>query len=138
MYKTPDILYAATGRGVHGNLSAFRWGLQAKIGVDVDLESSIRQVWAYLATADPRGSMYVVISLVGSTVLLEFPTDLDEIKALEQDETPLDLSSRTLCVHQQEQTVHVTEHFVTIISQGQRSVMLPFYFAIDKIETDIE
>lgn len=115
-----DVLVAASGRGAKGNLASFRWGRQARIGCDIDTESTIRQVGAFVS---PHGNrlLQVALSLPEATLVLEFSGDLSEVRALEANETPLDVGSCTLNLHStSEFVVQVTETSITLVTETSR------------------
>jgi hypothetical protein len=116
------VLVAASGRGAKGNLASFRWGRQARIGCDIDTESTIRQIGAFVS---PQGNrlLQVGLSLPEATLVLEFSGDLSEVRALEADETPLDVESCTLILHStSDSVVQVTETSITLITEITRYV----------------
>jgi hypothetical protein len=117
-----EVLVAASGRGAKGNLASFRWGRQARIGCDIDTESTIRQIGAFVS---PQGNrlLQVGLSLPEATLVLEFSGDLSEVRALEADETPLDVGSCTLILHStSDSVVQVTETSITLITEITRYV----------------
>ena len=111
-----EALVSASGRGLHGNLASFRWGKQARIGTDIDTECVIRQIGAYTAAHHGIQLLHVALSLPESTLVLQFSSDMTEVRALNDEETKLDLASSTLTIHNSPgQLVQVTESHITLI-----------------------
>lgn len=118
-----DLLVTASGRGIKGNLASFRWGVKARIGCDIDTESTPHQIGAFMGHQDGSELLHVVLSLPDSAILLQFSSDLTQIRALHEGETSLDLTSRTLCIHYvSQQVLQVTENCICLIIGSQRFV----------------
>lgn len=104
-------------------MALFRWGRQARIGCDIDTESTIRQVSAFIPPYGDSRLLHVALSLPEATLTLQFSNDLTEVRALGDDETPLDLDSRTIILDNTTgQLVQVTERSITLVKGDMRSV----------------
>ncbi|KAJ6444241.1 thermotolerance protein [Purpureocillium lavendulum] len=43
----PENLFTASGRGLKGSVTQWRWGIQGRIGLDIETGEPIRQSWAF-------------------------------------------------------------------------------------------
>ncbi|KAI9793939.1 MAG: hypothetical protein M1833_000508 [Piccolia ochrophora] len=90
-----DRIFACTGQGEHGSISEIRHGFEGRIGLILDYQAGINQIWSF-ANQQTRG-IYLLCSLPLLTEVLYVSADL---RTVEQkgaaDVEGLDLDSRTL------------------------------------------
>jgi hypothetical protein len=124
-YLQPDKVYTASSRGIHGNVTEWRKGVQARIGLDIDIEEPIREVWAFSAQ-DCVGikGLLVLLGLPDSTMALQFSEDLSQVDPLTAADTRLDLESRTLfaAVLRMQFMIQITEASITVTRSDERCV----------------
>ncbi|ORY64894.1 thermotolerance protein [Pseudomassariella vexata] len=112
----PDRIFACSGCG-NGSIIEFRYGLEAKVGMELDNELPIRQCWA-LPAAGPnfQESFHLLLALPNTSVILLVSGDLSTGSDLPQEIVPYDLSSSTLAAADLGGVVvQVTTSSVTII-----------------------
>lgn len=95
----PDAIYAAAGRNKEGSIVEFRYGLQANIGIELNLDAVIRKCFMFQDNAlDPESGYHLLLSAAGRTALIAFDSHFSErdIGDDGQDQMLFDLSSPTL------------------------------------------
>lgn len=119
----PDTVFTASGRGFKGSVTQWRWGIQGRIGLDIEFGEPIRHSWAF-ALADSGGGsgLSALLALPYSSAVLQFSEDFSQVNALAAEDTPFDLTSRTLdaCSSPQGMVIQVTERSVTVSTGLQR------------------
>ncbi|KJZ78093.1 hypothetical protein HIM_02730 [Hirsutella minnesotensis 3608] len=112
----PDAMFTASGRGLKGSVTQWRWGIQGRIGLDIESGEPIRYSWAFSETGPEDSSVLcALLALPHSTALLRFSEDFGQVDALTSDDTHFDLTSRTLeaCRSRKGILIQVTEKAVT-------------------------
>ncbi|KAG9257331.1 mono-functional DNA-alkylating methyl methanesulfonate N-term-domain-containing protein [Emericellopsis atlantica] len=119
-----DRLFFASGRGKDGAIVESRYGLRARIGIEVDIGEPIRQAWIFADNGrkDDNG-VWVLAALPDSTKLLYIPDQYDEILDETASGASFGCSSRTLCAGQlpSGMIVQVSEGCVTLVTGSQSS-----------------
>lgn len=119
----PDTVFTASGRGSKGSVTQWRWGIQGRVGLDIDFGEPIRHSWAF-ALADPGGGggLSALLGLPYSSAVLQFSENFGQVNALAAEATPFDLSSRTLDVYSSPQgtVIQVTERAIVVTTAFQR------------------
>jgi hypothetical protein len=115
----PDRLFACVGKGLKSSIIEFRYGLEGKLGLEMDYESPILQSWvlphdSYGDGEDP-GSIFL-LSLGDHSAALLLSSDASDILDLDATSTHLDLRFRTIAATAHEKyTIQVTERSVVVI-----------------------
>jgi len=115
----PDRLFACVGKGIKSSIIEFRYGLEGKLGLEMDYESSILQSWVLpqdsLGLEEDRGSIFL-LSLGDHSAALLLSSDALEIMELDTTSTRLDLRFRTIAAATQgDYTIQVTEKSIVLI-----------------------
>ncbi|KAI1470467.1 mono-functional DNA-alkylating methyl methanesulfonate N-term-domain-containing protein [Daldinia caldariorum] len=111
-----DKIFACSGRGMSGAITEFRYGFQARIGLDLTYSSNIRQCWAIseLSGAAEDG-FYLILALPNESAVLHLTRDLAEASEKDHEATPYDLSSTTLAVYEADGgVIQITTNYITI------------------------
>jgi hypothetical protein len=121
-----DTMYSASGRGLQGTVTEWRWGVRARIGLDLDVGEPTRQAWAFFMDGPEGMTLSMLLAVPHSSTVLEFSQDLDQVDALSAENTPFDLSSTTLAATQMldDKIVQVTETSLTLVLGTERFVAL--------------
>lgn len=113
--RKQDGIFSASGRGQKGSVVQWRWGIQARIGLDIETGEPIRQAWTFTTHHHNEGGLYGLLALPHSSVVLRFSESLDQVDAVPAEDTPFDLASRTLhAVQVSETIVQVTETSINV------------------------
>lgn len=120
----PDSLFSASGRGVKGNLTQWRWGIQGRIGLDIESGEPIRRSWGFSMDGPAGRGLYGLLALPDSSILLHFSSDFSQVDAVEPDGTDFDLAFRTLHAHQTQSglIIQATESSIALISGAESSL----------------
>ncbi|KYK59685.1 thermotolerance protein [Drechmeria coniospora] len=120
-WTQPDTLFTVSGRGVKGSVTQWRWGVQARIGLEVESGEPVRQSWVLTLRDGERRRLHALLSLPYSSLVLRFSENFDQVDSLGADDSPFDLASRTLaaCETAQGGIVQVTERTATSIRGGE-------------------
>lgn len=120
--QKPDRIFTASGRGQKGSLTELRWGIQARIGLEIDLDENVRQSWMFRAQENDEPDFYTLLSLPHSSTALHISSNLSQAVALDAGSVEFDVSSRTLCATKNEHglIIQVTESSTSIITPSQR------------------
>ncbi|VUC35766.1 unnamed protein product [Clonostachys rosea] len=123
VHETPDRIFLASGRGETGSVTEIRHGIQARIGLDLELGEPVRQAWLFSDDRLETGSMVAILALPYSTAILSFSGNLEDVVAEQADQTPFDSSTRTLCSARtvSDVIVQVTEETITLVTHSQSS-----------------
>jgi hypothetical protein len=113
-----DRVFSASGRGVGGSIIEWRWGFEARIGLDIDTEELIRRSWAFMV----KQRLNVLVSLPHSSMMLELSEDMEQVDAVSQEDTCFDLTSRTLTAAQlmEDGVLQITESSITVLTPDER------------------
>jgi replication-dependent DNA damage repair protein MMS1 len=125
--SAPDRLFSTSGRGKKGTVTEYRYGLQAKIGLEYEFDFAAKQ--AFMVPAHPSGEIPgydLLLSMPDHTVVLGLSEDLnDASEPSDPDAVKYDVSSRTLtAVAADEMIVQVTEQNIVLINSSQ--VLAPY------------
>ncbi|KAG6041666.1 hypothetical protein E4U41_002940 [Claviceps citrina] len=123
-FSKPDSIFSASGRGLKGNLTQWRWGIQGRIGLEIDLEEPTRRSWGFSMGGSPGvHGFYCLLALPNASTVLRFSQDFGQVDSLEADSTAFDLASRTLDAYQTDSglMVQVTESSISLISAAHSS-----------------
>lgn len=114
IFRKPDRVFSASGRGDKGSVTEWRWGVEAHIGLDIDSGELASQSWVFTVDSDTGQSLYALLALPHSSMLLSFADDLGQVE--EVGHTLFDTSSRTLHAIQTsgDMIIQVTETSVTL------------------------
>ncbi|KAI5861897.1 hypothetical protein GGS23DRAFT_573700 [Durotheca rogersii] len=114
----PGKVFACSGRGILGAITEFRYGIQARIGLDLSYSSNIRRCWAispYMGAAED--GFFLLLALPNESSVLHLSGDLNEVSELDHDAIPYDLSSTTLTAQEADGVVvQVTTTYITIVT----------------------
>ncbi|CZR62372.1 uncharacterized protein PAC_12269 [Phialocephala subalpina] len=115
----PDRIFACVGKGITSTIAEFRYGLEARIGLNTDYETPILQSWVlpaeFEATEDNDTCLFL-LSMGDSSAVLSLSGDAAEIVELDESATRFDLRHRTIAVVAQETAiVQVTEGTIGVI-----------------------
>ncbi|KAE8450543.1 hypothetical protein EG329_006274 [Mollisiaceae sp. DMI_Dod_QoI] len=118
----PDRIFACVGKGLKGAIAEFRYGLEARIGVETEYDAPILQVWAlsseFDAIEDYDASLFL-LSMGDTSTVLSLSGDAADMAELDESSTKFDLSNRTITVATQETSmIQVTERTITVIGRG--------------------
>jgi len=119
----PDRLFSTSGRGATGTITEYRYGLQAKIGLEYECELGVKQAFLLPATLGDQAAGYdLLLSMPDQTTVLHLSQQLDTISQAPEaeDGTPkYDLASMTLtALVTCGLIVQVTEQSITLINAG--------------------
>ncbi len=114
--RRPDRIFATSGREPKGSITEFRYGIEAKIGVEIDYGDVLRQVWA----VPVPGGVHLVLSMPDRSATLHLSQDLSNAIELPDDTNGYDLTSRTLALERIEDDilVQVTERWAVVLRPG--------------------
>ncbi|KAF2967313.1 hypothetical protein GQX73_g6280 [Xylaria multiplex] len=115
---SPDKIFACSGRGVSGAIVELRYGIQAKIGLDLLYSSRIKRCWVIPNfTGIPEDGFCMLLALPENSALLHISHDLSEVSEKAQSVVAFDLLSATLAVHvSKDITIQITTMYATIVS----------------------
>ncbi|KAI0161771.1 hypothetical protein GGR52DRAFT_139356 [Hypoxylon sp. FL1284] len=113
----PDKVFACSGRGITGAIVEFRYGVQARIGLDLTYSSNIRHCWAVSNLGGSDDGFYLLLALLDGSTVLHLSSDLSEASEKDNDTVPYDLSSTTLAAQETSGAiVQVTVNYITIVT----------------------
>lgn len=120
----PDRLFACVGKGIKSSIIEFRYGLEGKLGLEMDYESPIMQSWVLpqdlYEFEEDRGSIYL-LSLGDHSAALLLASDASDVVFLDAASTHLDLRFRTITAATKEKyTIQVTERSIVVIDGPQQ------------------
>ncbi|KAI0198950.1 mono-functional DNA-alkylating methyl methanesulfonate N-term-domain-containing protein [Astrocystis sublimbata] len=96
----PDRMFASSGRDTHGAIVEVRYGIQAKIGLDLQYPSRIKECWVIPSfDSTPEAGFQILLALPESSALLHISHDLTEVSEQAQESVDFDLLSTTLACH---------------------------------------
>ncbi|KAI1083620.1 mono-functional DNA-alkylating methyl methanesulfonate N-term-domain-containing protein [Whalleya microplaca] len=119
----PDRIFACSGRGIMGAITEFRYGMQAKIGLDLTYSSHIRQCWA-ISTLDEslEDGFYLLLALPHRSAVLHLSGSLTEVSEKDDDTIPYDLSSTTLAAEDADnRVVQITTTHIILVTPTKHS-----------------
>ncbi|KAI1127182.1 mono-functional DNA-alkylating methyl methanesulfonate N-term-domain-containing protein [Nemania abortiva] len=96
----PERVFACSGRELSGAIVELRYGIQAKIGLDLLYTSPIKRCWAIPSFDDTLGGgFFMLLALPETSALLHISHDLSDVTEKSQNEVKFDLLSPTLAVY---------------------------------------
>ncbi|KAI1172716.1 hypothetical protein F4777DRAFT_581671 [Nemania sp. FL0916] len=116
--SAPDRIFACSGRDMSGAIIELRYGIEAKIGLDLSYSSFIKKCWAIPSFSDTseRG-FYLLLALPGTSAILHIPYDLSETPCEAEDTFGLDLLSTTLAFYvSKDVVIQITATHAVILS----------------------
>jgi Mono-functional DNA-alkylating methyl methanesulfonate N-term len=120
----PDRLFACVGKGIKSSLIEFRFGLEGKLGLEMDFENPIMQSWVLPQDSyglEEDGGSIFLLSLGDHSAALLLASDASEVVVLDAASTRLDLRFRTITAATQERyTIQVTERSIVVIDGPQQ------------------
>ncbi|OTA58363.1 hypothetical protein K449DRAFT_122920 [Hypoxylon sp. EC38] len=117
-----DKVFACSGRGITGAITQFRYGIQARIGLDLTYSSNIKQCWAIPDFDKPTEGFFLLLALPNVSTILHLSCDLSEASEKDHDAAPYDLTSTTLTVQECDGVVvQITMNYITIASPAGSS-----------------
>jgi hypothetical protein len=111
--RKQDSIFSASCRGLKGSVVQWRWGMQARIGLDIETGEPIRQAWTFTTRHGSETVLYGLLALPHSSTVLRFSESLDQVDMVLTEDTPFDLTSRTL---------HAVQVSDTIIQVSETSI----------------
>ncbi|KAI0165679.1 hypothetical protein GGR57DRAFT_497155 [Xylariaceae sp. FL1272] len=116
--QTPEKAFICSGTGGSGSILEMRYGIQAKIGLDLEYPSPIRHGWVISKyEAIPEDGFWILLALPDHSTILQISHDFSEVSEKDTDTTGFDLSSVTLAVHVATNfVVQVTTNCITVVS----------------------
>ncbi|KAI0888688.1 uncharacterized protein GGS22DRAFT_62226 [Annulohypoxylon maeteangense] len=133
----PDKVFSCSGRGITGAVTQFRYGIQARIGLDLTYSSNVKQCWAISNyDGDEEDGFFLLLALPSGSSILHLSRDLSEASEKDHDATPYDLTSTTLTAQDADGVaVQVTANYITVAtptgcSQNSTSEILRDYNAV--------
>jgi hypothetical protein len=114
--STPDRIFCTSGRGAKGTVTEYRYGLQAKTGLEMECGLGVKQAWLLLSRSSGPKTFDLLLSVPGQTVAVRLTEDLSQADETEPEASPYDESSRTLAAAtERDMTIQVTEKFIVIV-----------------------
>ncbi|KAI1825910.1 hypothetical protein F4861DRAFT_142802 [Xylaria intraflava] len=114
----PERIFACSGRDVFGAIIELRYGIQAKIGLDLLYPTPIKRCWAIPCFEGTlEAGFLMLLALPENSALLHISHDLSEVSEKSQDMIDFDLLSTTLAVYvSKDIVIQITATQVTIVS----------------------
>jgi hypothetical protein len=115
---------ACAGKGSKGVITEFRYGLEAKLGLEMDYEMPIMEAWVLCPTFDSLDDdddvSLFLLSLGDRSAVLRLSGDANDIQDLEQADTKFDLRYRTIAASMHRSfTIQVTEQSIVLMNGSQ-------------------
>ncbi|KAF4125290.1 thermotolerance protein [Geosmithia morbida] len=119
-YK-PERVFLASGRGATGCLTELRFGLKARIGIDLDIGEIVRQVWLFSDESSNDGAMHAILALPHSTTVLRFESGFADVRAESEETSHFDTTFRTLHAIRTASgsIVQVSEGLITLVTESR-------------------
>jgi len=119
-----DKIYACAGKGSKGAINEFRYGLEAKLGLEMDYETPIMEAWVLCPTFDSLDDdddvSLFLLSLGDRSAVLRLSGDASDVHDLEQADAKFDLRYRTITASMYRSfTIQVTEKSIVLINGSQ-------------------
>ena len=124
MQKT-DRIFIAAGKGARANITELRYGLEARIGLEMEYGRPITRAWGLPPNADPSAvadGVLILLSLPDSSALLQLTDNAADAEEITQEATTLDLGKRTIVasVVGQNSIIQVTEQSIVVLGGSHR------------------
>lgn len=119
----PDRVFSCGGKGSQGAITEFRYGWEASLGLEVDYQTAISDLWAFQSSLNPEllngDGFLFLLSLADRSALLNLSNDASDIMEVDQDSTPFDLGSRTIVAsNNSDRIIQVTERSIVFVSEN--------------------
>ncbi|KAI1734358.1 hypothetical protein F4680DRAFT_453995 [Xylaria scruposa] len=114
----PEKIYVCSGRDKSGAIVEMRYGIEAKIGLDLLYSSPIKKCWAIPSfEGKPEAGFFMLLALPETSALLHISHNLSEVSEKDQRTVNFDLLSTTLAVHvSKDLVIQITTAHATIMS----------------------
>lgn len=132
-----DQLFACAGRGQTGSIAEFKYGYEARVGFDFDLEDPVKQCWTLRSPAgSPDSELCLLLAYPDRSTIVLIDTDTLAATFKTQDEVPYDLHSTTLAAAELDDgtIIQITTDFVTIVDPSDVHLRHPMSHVVDEIE----
>ena len=117
----PSRIFATSGRGQKGSVTEYRYGLQAKIGLDLEYGAGLKQAWVFPAGPRHDAGFHLVLSMPDQTAVLSLSADLSQASESEAGTIQYDTSSRTLAATvSNDLIIQVSEKYIVLIGPSER------------------
>lgn len=122
--RKPDSIFTASGRGLKGTITQWRWGIEAKIGLDIESDEPNRQAWIFPVNDEGGSSLLGILALPHSSRILQFAKDFSQVQEVDGEDIQFDLSCRTIFAMQQsdDSVLQITEAFISVVGPTERYV----------------
>ncbi|KAI1330850.1 mono-functional DNA-alkylating methyl methanesulfonate N-term-domain-containing protein [Xylariaceae sp. FL0255] len=116
--SAPGSVFVCGGRGKHGAVTELRYGIEAKIGLDLVYSSPIKRCWTFPDfDGNPGIGFLMLLTLPDSSALLHISHEFTEVAERSQSTVQFDLLSPTLAVYTTaDLIIQVTQTYATIVS----------------------
>ena len=115
----PDKVFACVGKGSNSAIMEYRYGLEAYVGLEMDLPAPIMDVWVLnppMSFEDNTGPLFL-LSLGNQSVLAQLSSNAESISAFADNETDFVLEHGTLAASMNGNSIiQVTEQSVLFIN----------------------
>lgn len=120
----PDRIFACAGKGAKGVITEFRYGLEAKIGLEMDYQMPIMEAWvlcpSFDSLDDDDDDSLFLLSLGDRSAVLRLSADAQSVGDLGEHETKFDLRFRTIAASMHRSfTIQVTEQSIVLMNGPQ-------------------
>ena len=118
-FPSPDRIFACVGKGTKGSITEFRYGLEARLGLETEFHMPVVDAWVapsnLCSVKDDAGSFFL-LSVINGSALLHLSSDASEIDEVDQASTLLDLRYRTIATGLRgDCAIQVTEQSVVYV-----------------------
>lgn len=102
-------------------MTEYRYGLQAKIGLDLEYGIGVKQAWVFRSHFSSDLGFHLLLSMPDRTTILHLSDDLSQATEPDPAAIQYDISSRTLAATASDELItQVTENFIVLLSQSNR------------------
>ncbi|KAI0459571.1 hypothetical protein F5B21DRAFT_249013 [Xylaria acuta] len=114
----PEKIFVCSGRDKSGAIVELRYGIQAKIGLDLLYPSPIKRCWPIPSfDGTLEAGFFMLLALPENSALLHISHDLSEVSEKDQAMVDFDLLSTTLAVYvSKDLVIQITTTHATILS----------------------
>jgi hypothetical protein len=130
-FPGPDRIFACVGRGTKGSVTEFRYGFEARLGLETEFHMPVLDAWvapSSLCSLEDDAGSFFLLSLINGSAVLHLSSDASEIDELDQALTLLDLRYRTIATSLRgDCAIQVTEQSVVYVDSPKRQV---FYITL--------
>lgn len=120
--RRPESIYTVAGRGTNGNVIEWRWGIQGRVGLDLEVPLGPSRVWLFKAESLGLPGWLSIISSPHSSAILNLEENFLSAQDLSEIDNGFDDSSRTIMAQQVSEStiVQITETTISVISPSIR------------------